>query len=426
MSSLGVGGGDLVGGGSVVGLRGSTGNSSGPHVHFEVRRAGRPIDPESVLSFDNGGTLAPGWNTVYNGTGGPEDLRPVGTDSPRRRSRTKPGDLVVRIDGKVYEVDLADLTRTARKAAREAMTFGEKMVAALERQISKSQKALERQTKKITSTTAAYITDVLQPAIDASIAAAEAAAEATAAHWERILSTASQVAAFSAQVVDQSRQARESAGQAASSAVMGVIDIGALRGDPAGHMRTWVEDARRFVGAIKRMVANGLPAALIQQVIGLGPIGGWEVAETLANLDASATADVNAAYGEIGALAGEAGRISMDLAVPPALYEAQQRQAEQDRIYYEQQQANAALANETAQAAIEQARETGDAQIAAAEAARDAQIEAAEKRAARTQAKIQNLIDAITGAEKVILDRNGGEVIWRIVKDEERKHERRR
>ena len=41
--------GDSVQAGQVVGLSGSTGNSTGPHLHFEVRRNGRVVDPRSVL-----------------------------------------------------------------------------------------------------------------------------------------------------------------------------------------------------------------------------------------------------------------------------------------------------------------------------------------------------------------------------------------
>jgi murein DD-endopeptidase MepM/ murein hydrolase activator NlpD len=50
--------GDLVGGGQPVGELGSTGNSTGTHLHFEVRTGGRPADPELYLSAANfrGGT----------------------------------------------------------------------------------------------------------------------------------------------------------------------------------------------------------------------------------------------------------------------------------------------------------------------------------------------------------------------------------
>jgi len=37
--------GEQVAGGTRVGLVGSTGNSTGPHLHFEVRLNGTPIDP---------------------------------------------------------------------------------------------------------------------------------------------------------------------------------------------------------------------------------------------------------------------------------------------------------------------------------------------------------------------------------------------
>jgi len=41
--------GDTVAAGRTVGLSGNSGRSSAPHLHFEVRRAGRPVDPLTLI-----------------------------------------------------------------------------------------------------------------------------------------------------------------------------------------------------------------------------------------------------------------------------------------------------------------------------------------------------------------------------------------
>jgi murein DD-endopeptidase MepM/ murein hydrolase activator NlpD len=72
LSALGVKPGQQVTPGAFLGRVGSTGNSTGSHLHFEYRRGGSPSNPAGLGIFDSGGMLPPGLSAVFNGTGKPE------------------------------------------------------------------------------------------------------------------------------------------------------------------------------------------------------------------------------------------------------------------------------------------------------------------------------------------------------------------
>lgn len=44
--------GDMVQQGDIISLSGNTGKSTGPHLHFEIRKDGQPVDPEKMINFE--------------------------------------------------------------------------------------------------------------------------------------------------------------------------------------------------------------------------------------------------------------------------------------------------------------------------------------------------------------------------------------
>ncbi|MES2566922.1 MAG: M23 family metallopeptidase [Bacteroidota bacterium] len=57
LSKIKVKPGQVVSAGQLIGLGGSTGRSSGPHLHFEVRFKGQALNPSSIISFNENKTF---------------------------------------------------------------------------------------------------------------------------------------------------------------------------------------------------------------------------------------------------------------------------------------------------------------------------------------------------------------------------------
>ena len=113
MNSLATSVGKIVRAGQIIGSVGSTGQSTGPHLHFETHRNGRPVNPRSVLSFDSGGWLMPGMNLAFNGTSEPEPVLTSEQWRAMNKQKTEPAQIAVQVilDGRVID---ESLVRTKR------------------------------------------------------------------------------------------------------------------------------------------------------------------------------------------------------------------------------------------------------------------------------------------------------------------------
>jgi len=107
--------------GELIGLSGSTGNSSGPHLHQEYRVNGSVVDPRRFLTYDSGGYLMPGLTLAYNGGVRPE--RVLDPAETRAWESGVAGGTVINTYGSPRSLvsEMAFMYETRRQARRPVM-----------------------------------------------------------------------------------------------------------------------------------------------------------------------------------------------------------------------------------------------------------------------------------------------------------------
>ncbi len=126
MSQIDTVAGKLVAAGEQIGKVGSTGNSTGPHDHFEVRLGNMPVPPLPFMAargvkFDTGGKLKPGYTLAYNGTGRDETIRTAEQEAALQRA-FEAGNTPTEIRVYIGERELTDLVdvRVEKKTSQQA------------------------------------------------------------------------------------------------------------------------------------------------------------------------------------------------------------------------------------------------------------------------------------------------------------------
>ncbi|MBC5991834.1 peptidoglycan DD-metalloendopeptidase family protein [Pontibacter sp. SD6] len=119
--------GKFVKAGDLIGLGGSTGRSSGPHLHYEVRYQGNPIDPENLYDFPDyllkgeSLTITSALFNYYN--------RAKGSSSSGRRTAyhtVRSGDTLSGI-GKRYGVSASQIAKLNGISTRTTLRVGKKL-----------------------------------------------------------------------------------------------------------------------------------------------------------------------------------------------------------------------------------------------------------------------------------------------------------
>ena len=115
--------GDHVEAGQVLGLGGSTGRSTGDHLHFETRYRGQPIDPQLLFNVEDG-ELRTSMLSVHPGMF--STAKPHPAKSTVRTHIVRRGDTLFSIARK-HGITVRDLCRRNRISARSSLRVGQRL-----------------------------------------------------------------------------------------------------------------------------------------------------------------------------------------------------------------------------------------------------------------------------------------------------------
>ncbi|NEM97931.1 M23 family metallopeptidase [Pontibacter burrus] len=120
--------GQFVKAGEVIGLGGSTGRSSGPHLHYEVRYQGNPLDPENIYDFPD--YLLKGQNfQITSALFNYYNKAKSGSSSSGRRTyyhTIRRGDTLSGI-AKKYGVSVSQITKLNGMSTRSTLQVGKRI-----------------------------------------------------------------------------------------------------------------------------------------------------------------------------------------------------------------------------------------------------------------------------------------------------------